>query len=90
MDDLPGPGFRQILRKAAALSGLYGWVRDCCAGKTVLCLLAHLRMTRKAQEAFDDRRLDRRDTAAAQTENLFLRKGLTVFQNWKMVIFGSE
>jgi len=73
MDDLPGPGFRQILRKAAALSGLYGWVRDCCAGKTVLCLLAHLRMTRKAQQAFasDDRRLDRRDTAAAQTENLF-------------------
>jgi hypothetical protein len=47
-------------------------------------------MTRKAQQAFDDRRLDRRDTAAAQMENLFLRKGLTVFQNWKMVIFGSE
>ena len=51
MDDLPGPGFRRILRKAAALSALYGWVRDCCAGKTVLCLLVHLRMTRKAQEA---------------------------------------
>ena len=25
-------------------------MKDCCAGKTELCLLAHLRMTRKAQE----------------------------------------
>jgi len=51
MEDLPGSGFRRILRKAAALSGLYGWVRDFCADKTVLCLLVYLKMTRKAQDA---------------------------------------